>query len=156
MRNAKFRFCQNRLFRLDGFNYFWYERSILFPRSHCQSRWYMRKYVQCFASEPSVCGYNCATLFLGDINTEPGPADWGSLECETLKYSNESRGTRTWEWLRWRGPSTIVNDRPILSSEWMLSKDYNRKCSAEKSYWSWVSRGWRQDELTGGKPPVVK
>jgi hypothetical protein len=25
-----------------------------------------------------------------------------------------------------------------------------------KKYWSWVSRVWRQDELIGGKPTVVK
>jgi hypothetical protein len=38
----------------------------------------------------------------------------------------------------------------------MLHKDYNRKCSVEKN----VGRGSQgaccQDELIGGKPPVVK
>jgi hypothetical protein len=38
-------------------------------------------------------------------------------------------------------PSAIVNGRPMLSSEWMLYKDYDPKCSVEKNYWSWVSRG---------------
>jgi hypothetical protein len=33
---------------------------------------------------------------------------------------------------RARGPAAIVNDRPILSSERMLHKDYNCKCSVEK------------------------
>jgi hypothetical protein len=41
----------------------------------------------------------------------------GSLESETVKYDLESHGNRTREWLRWRGPAAIVNDRPVLSSE---------------------------------------
>jgi hypothetical protein len=36
------------------------------------------------------------------------------------------------ERLRWRGPAAFVNDRPILSSEMILYKDYNRKCSVQK------------------------
>jgi hypothetical protein len=38
----------------------------------------------------------------------------------------------------------------------MLHKDYDRKGSVEKNLWSWVSKGWRQGKLIGGKPPVVK
>jgi hypothetical protein len=72
---------------------------------------------------PASGGYNWATLFLGDINTGTWPSRLGSLESERVKYGRESRGTRTWEWLRWRGPAGIVNDRPILSSERMLHKD---------------------------------
>jgi hypothetical protein len=34
--------------------------------------------------------------------------------------------------MRWRGPAAIVNDRPILPSERMLYKDYDRRCSFEK------------------------
>jgi hypothetical protein len=34
--------------------------------------------------------------------------------------------------MRWRGPAAIVNDRPILSLERILYKDYDRKCSVEK------------------------
>jgi hypothetical protein len=34
--------------------------------------------------------------------------------------------------MRWRGPAAIVNDRPILSSERMLYKEYDRRCSLEK------------------------
>jgi hypothetical protein len=34
--------------------------------------------------------------------------------------------------MRWRGPAAIVNDRPILSSERMLYKDYDRRCSIER------------------------
>jgi hypothetical protein len=33
--------------------------------------------------EPGVCGYNWATLFLGDINTGTWPS-WRSLESETV------------------------------------------------------------------------
>jgi hypothetical protein len=61
-----------------------------------------------------------------------GPTGWGSLEFETVQYAHESRGTRTWEWQRWRAPAAIVYNRPILSWERMLHKDYNRKCSDEK------------------------
>jgi hypothetical protein len=38
----------------------------------------------------------------------------------------------------------------------MLRKDYNRKCSVEKKYWLWAQGAWREDELVGGKPEVVK
>jgi hypothetical protein len=34
--------------------------------------------------------------------------------------------------MRWRGPAAIINDRPILSSERMLGKNYDRKYSVEK------------------------
>jgi hypothetical protein len=54
-------------------------------------------------------------------------------------------------------PAKIVNDRPILSSERMLHKDYDLKCSVEKKNAGHESQGaWRQDELIGGKPPVIK
>jgi hypothetical protein len=71
-------------------------------------------------------------LFLGDINTGSWASGWASLESETGIYGHESRGTRTWEWLRWRGPAAIVNDTRILSSERMLHEVYNRKCSLGK------------------------
>jgi hypothetical protein len=39
----------------------------------------------------------------------------------------------------------------------MLHVDYNRKCSVEKKNVGFESQeAWRQDELIGGKPPVVK
>jgi hypothetical protein len=41
----------------------------------------------------------------------------GSLESETVKYGPESHGTQTRERLRWRGSATIVNDKPVFSSE---------------------------------------
>jgi hypothetical protein len=56
----------------------------------------------------------------------------GSLESETAKCGHESHGTQTWECLRWWRPAALVNDRPILSSEGLLRKDYDRKCSVEK------------------------
>jgi hypothetical protein len=38
----------------------------------------------------------------------------------------------------------------------MLHKDYDRKCSVEKKNADRESQGaWRQDELIGGKQPVV-
>jgi hypothetical protein len=39
----------------------------------------------------------------------------------------------------------------------MVHKDYDRKGSVEKKIVGRESqRAWRQDELIGGKPPVVK
>jgi hypothetical protein len=47
--------------------------------------------------------------------------------------------------------------RPILSSERMLYKDYDRRCSNKKKNSGRESQGaGRQDELIGSKPPVVK
>jgi hypothetical protein len=46
--------------------------------------------------EPSVWGYNWATLFPeGYKYGGPGPPGWGSLESETVKYGREFRATRT-------------------------------------------------------------
>jgi hypothetical protein len=103
-------------------------------------------------------GYNWATMFLGDFIRGPDPPGWGSLEFETVKHGHESRGTRAWEWLRGRGPAGIVNDIPTLSSERLLRMDYNRKCSVEKKVKTGCgSQGaWRQDELIGCKPAVLK
>jgi hypothetical protein len=61
--------------------------------------------------------------------------------------------------MRRRGPAAIVNDRPILSSECMLC--YIRTMTAgvqlRKKNSCRESQGARgQDEMIGGKPPVVK
>jgi hypothetical protein len=69
----------------------------------------------------------------------PGPPGCEGLESERAQYFHESRGTRTWEWLRWRGPAATVNDKPILSSERMLHKDYEIKCSVGKQNYCVVS-----------------
>jgi hypothetical protein len=61
----------------------------------------------------------------------PWPSTLGSLESETVKCGHECRGTRTSERLRWRGPASVVNNRPILSSERMLHKEYDHKGSVE-------------------------
>jgi hypothetical protein len=54
-------------------------------------------------------------------------------------------------------PSIFIRDNPIFSSERMLHKDYYRKGSVEQKIPGRGSQGAsRQDELTGGKPPVVK
>jgi hypothetical protein len=84
--------------------------------------------------------YTWATLFLGDINTQTCAPGWGNLKSETVKCGHESCGTWTWEWMRWWGPAAIINDKPILSSERMLHKDYDCRCSIEKKkIWPWVS-----------------
>jgi hypothetical protein len=45
----------------------------------------------------------------------------------------------------------------VLSSEKMLYKDYDHRCSIEKKNSGRESQGARrQDELISGKPPVVK
>jgi hypothetical protein len=63
----------------------------------------------------------------------------------------------TWEWLRWRMSAAIVIDRPILLSDRMLHKDWDRKCSGKKKIGGRESQGtYSQNELIGGKPPVVK
>jgi hypothetical protein len=51
--------------------------------------------------------------------------------------------------MSWRRPAAIVNDRPILSSERMLYKDYDRRCSIDKKNSGRESQGaLRQDALT--------
>jgi predicted alpha/beta hydrolase len=98
-------------------------------------------------------GSNISTVSLPVV----GGDEKGSLESGTVKYGHESHGTRIREWKRWREPAAIVNDRPILSSERMLYKDYDCRCSFEKRTSGRESQGARrQDELIGGKPPVVK
>jgi hypothetical protein len=59
--------------------------------------------------------------------------------------------------MRWRGPAAIVNNKAIASPERMLNTEYDRRCSIEKkNSGREPQRAWRQDELIGGKPPVVK
>jgi hypothetical protein len=59
--------------------------------------------------------------------------------------------------MRWREPAAIVNYRPILSSERMLYKDYDHRCSIEKKISGRESQeARRQDELIRVIPPVVK
>jgi hypothetical protein len=41
----------------------------------------------------------------------------GSLKSESVKYFLQSHGTPTLEWRRWIGPSVILNNRSVLSSE---------------------------------------
>jgi hypothetical protein len=53
--------------------------------------------------------------------------------------------------------AAIINDRPILSSGGMIYKDYDRRCAIEKKNSGREAQGTRhQEELIGGKPPVVK
>jgi hypothetical protein len=53
--------------------------------------------------------------------------------------------------------SLFIRDTPILSSKKMLRKDYDLKDSVAKKISGRESQGaWRQDELIGCKPPVVK
>jgi hypothetical protein len=76
--------------------------------------------------------HNWATPFLRDINTGSWPSRLGESRIWDSKIGHDFRATWTRECLRWQEPATIVNDRSILSSESMLHKDYDRKCSVEK------------------------
>jgi hypothetical protein len=61
----------------------------------------------------------------------------GRLESETVKYGRDSHGTRTLEWLRWREPAAIVNDRPVLTSERALHINKRNSLTAIK-IWSYA------------------
>jgi hypothetical protein len=51
----------------------------------------------------------------------------------------------------------FIRDKPIFSSERLLHKDYDRKGSVAKTISARQPQEvWRQDELIGGKQPVVK
>jgi hypothetical protein len=85
----------------------------------------------------------------GYITRTSGTSEWvsewvsdenGSLKSETVKYGRESHVTRTREWLRWRWPVAIVNDRPVLSSK-RRPHLKTRKKSLETKIWLWVSTG---------------
>jgi hypothetical protein len=57
----------------------------------------------------------------------------------------------------WQRRSIFTGDKLIFSSERMLHKDYDRKASVAKKISGRDPEGaWRQDELIGGKSPVVK
>jgi hypothetical protein len=77
------------------------------PRYYKQENW----------SNASVsrveAGSNTSTAALRVV----GGDEKGSLKSGTVKYGSEFHRTRTREWLRWRGPAAIINDRPVLSSE---------------------------------------
>jgi hypothetical protein len=55
-----------------------------------------------------------------------------SFRSQTVKYGRESHGTRTPRINALARPAAIVNDRPILSPERMLYKDYDRRCLIEE------------------------
>jgi hypothetical protein len=56
-----------------------------------------------------------------------------------------------------RKPSIFIEDKLIFSSERMLRKDNDRKCSVEKNVSGRETQwAWSQDEMIGEKPQVVK
>jgi hypothetical protein len=59
-------------------------------------------------------------------------------------------------YVRYKRPGLFIRDKPIFPSERILHKDKDRKGSVGKKVQSWVSTAWRQDELVGGKQPVIK
>jgi hypothetical protein len=54
------------------------------------------------------------------------------------------------------GPSIFIRDKSTLSSERMLHKEYDRNGSVKNICRRESQGARRQDELNGGKPPVVK
>jgi hypothetical protein len=52
-------------------------------------------------------------------------------------------------------PSIFIRDKLIFSSERVSHKDYYRRSSVEKKSGRGFQGAWRQDELIGGKPPVL-
>jgi hypothetical protein len=73
-----------------------------------------KNYEEAVKSVPRVEeGSNTSTVAL----RVAGGDEKGSLESEAVKYGHESHGIRTREWLRWRGPAAVVNDRPVFLSE---------------------------------------
>jgi hypothetical protein len=56
----------------------------------------------------------------------------------------------------WQMRNLLVRDKPILSSERMLYKDYDLKGSVVKKCGRGCQRAWYQEEIIGGKPPAVK
>jgi hypothetical protein len=86
--------------------------------------------------------------------------------CTFLRYypstclkgcGHEYCGIRTSDWIRRRGPATTVNDKPIFSWQRMLHQGLWPKMFNWKKKIGRESQGARrQDELIGGKPPVVK
>jgi hypothetical protein len=69
-----------------------------------------------------------------------------SFESETVKYGRESHGTRTREWLRWRGPAAIVNNSQSASLSWtkapiwgLRSNFYNCQTVAGLLMWGSLS-----------------
>jgi hypothetical protein len=95
-------------------------------------------------------GFNWATAFLGDIHAGSWSPGWESLVSEIVKYSHESWGTRSREWMSWRVPEVIVNDRPRPSSSqrglWLQVFNWKINSGRESPGARW------HDELMGGKP----
>jgi hypothetical protein len=77
-------------------------------------------------------GSNTSTVTLRVVRGD----EKGSLESETIKYGRESQGTGTREWLRWRGPAEILNDRPVLLSVRVPQIKKTRKCLTVIKIWS--------------------
>jgi hypothetical protein len=50
----------------------------------------------------------------------------------------------------------FIRHNPIIPSKKLLHKDYDSKKSCEKISGRNPQGAWRQDELIGGEPPVVK
>jgi hypothetical protein len=75
---------------------------------------------QSFIPVFTTAQYNWS-LFSGkwiqSMGTWPSRLGGGDREFETVKHGHEPCGTLIPEWLRWRGPAAIVNDRPVLSSD---------------------------------------
>jgi hypothetical protein len=50
----------------------------------------------------------------------------------------------------------FIREKPILSSEMVLHRDYDSKGSVEKISGRESQKAWHQDKLIGGKPSVLR
>jgi hypothetical protein len=74
-------------------------------------------------------GSNTSTVALRVV----GSGEKGSFESERVKYGRKSQGTRTREWLRWRGPAAMQTidssfhqrERPISTNPQMSDSNKN-------------------------------
>jgi hypothetical protein len=82
------------------------------------------------------------------IGGKPPVANWLWLEPETVKYGRKSLETRTWEWLNWRGPTAIVNNKLILLPE-AVPHQQTRNYLTVRRIWPRAPAGASKPKETG-------
>jgi hypothetical protein len=92
----------------------------------------------CITGPPCSCG-----IWI----RRPGRPGWRSVESETVKFGHVSHGTRTREWLRWRGPAAVVKERPVLSRQRGRPTSTNPKLI--NKIWPWAPVGRLTPRYTG-------
>jgi hypothetical protein len=111
------RLSMERVFRVNGISKGFHGYELAASIFHGDQRLYKRPCKQELVQSRVEAGSNASTVALRVV----GGDEKGSLESETVEYGRKSHGTRTLEWVRWRGPSAVVNHRPVISSERALN-----------------------------------